>query len=514
MKKPYFYLKIVILLLLLIWFAVLITHKINLSTVDLGRHLKNGELALQGDFSVLKKNFYSYTYPNYPVVNHHWGSGVLFFLIQKAFGFSGLHVFFIALNLLTFLILFSITQRRAGILFALPVSLLVIPLLSERYEIRPEVLSYFFAALFFYLLWRYRENRLKEKWLFALPVLIIFWVNTHIYFFFGPVFIAAFLLEQVIRTKKIKALGLILFLSILACFVNPYGAQGIIYPFAIWGNYGYRLIENQSIVFLEKLNIINNPNFLTFKIVFSLLVLSFILMLFKNWRRFSLINLFLATGFSVMAWLALRNLTIFGFFALPIIAINFKTAFPNKTRFNYSLKSLSLTALITFIFLTALFTNSQYYSAYKNGFGLGLVDGTSAAAHFFQEEKIAGPIFNNYDIGGYLIYHLYPHEKVFVDNRPEAYPASFFKETYIPLQEDQFFWQEERGDYNFNALFFYYHDATPWAQNFLVSRINDPEWVPVFVDQNNIIFLKNNEQNQNVIQEYEIPRENFSVRKN
>ncbi len=514
MKKSFFYLKIVILLFLLIWFATLITHKINLSTADLGRHLQNGKMALQGDFSVLKKNFYSYTYPDYPVVNHHWGSGVLFFLIQKFSGFSGIHLFFIALNLATFLILFWTTQKQAGILFASSVSLLVIPLLAQRNEVRPEVLSYFFAALFFYLLWRHRENALKEKWLFILPVLMLLWVNTHIYFILGPILIAAFFLERIIRRKKIKALGFVLVLSILACLINPFGIRGITCPFTIWRNYGYRLVENQSLVFLEKLNIINNPNFLVFKIVFSLLVLSFILVLLKNRRSFPLINLFLAIGFSAMAWLALRNFTIFGFFALPIIATNLKTSFPNKIKFNYSPNLFAFLSLVIFIFSAAFFGNAQYYSLYKNNLGLGARAGNSAAAQFFQEEKIAGPIFNNYDLGGYLIYYLYPEEPVFVDNRPEAYPASFFKETYIPLQDDESFWQEQKEEYNFNALFFYYHDATPWGQKFLIARVNDSEWVPVFVDQNNIIFVKNNEQNQNIIQKYQIPRENFRIKKN
>jgi len=41
----------------------------------LGRHIKNGELVLNGDFGILKSNFYSYTEPDFPVINHHWGGG-------------------------------------------------------------------------------------------------------------------------------------------------------------------------------------------------------------------------------------------------------------------------------------------------------------------------------------------------------------------------------------------------------------------------------------------------------
>ena len=34
------------------------------------------------------------------------------------------------------------------------------------------------------------------------------------------------------------------------------------------------------------------------------------------------------------------------------------------------------------------------------------------AAEFFKREKISGVIFNNADIGGYLIFHLSPQHKV------------------------------------------------------------------------------------------------------
>ena len=62
-------------------------------------------------------------------------------------------------------------------------------------------------------------------------------------------------------------------------------------------------------------------------------------------------------------------------------------------------------------------------------------------------------------------------------------------------------------------LFFIFSrlDATPWGQNFLVSRINDPQWAPVFVDQYTIIFLKINEKNEAIIKNHEIPYQQFRI---
>lgn len=70
----------VILAFLMVWYGWFFLEKINLTTADLGRHLKNGEMVLNGEWGILTTNFYSYTEPGFPVVNHHWGGGSNFLL--------------------------------------------------------------------------------------------------------------------------------------------------------------------------------------------------------------------------------------------------------------------------------------------------------------------------------------------------------------------------------------------------------------------------------------------------
>jgi hypothetical protein len=74
-------------------------------------------------------------------------------------------------------------------------------------------------------------------------------------------------------------------------------------------------------------------------------------------------------------------------------------------------------------------TIRNYYSPYKYLFGLGLID-CNKSAEFIKGNKVEGPYFNNYDIGGYFIFHLFPTYKPFVDNRPEAYSVDFFNEIF------------------------------------------------------------------------------------
>ncbi len=539
-EKNLFYLLAVFLLLF--WYSLFLLKDVNLVTADLGRHLKNGELFLQ-NFQVPAINLYSYTYPDFPFTNHHWGAGVVFFLIEKFSGLAGLSSFFIALSLLTFWIFLRLAEKMSSFFVALPAALLAIPLLGERTEIRPEVFSYFFAGLFLWLLWHFQKGRLSFRWLFLLPLIESLWVNSHIYFFLGFLILGSFWMEDLFSERKnLKKLTLILFLTALAALINPFGIQGLIYPFLIFGNYGYRIVENQTVWFLERLQVFH-ANFPVFKAALILLGISFLALLIGKRKKFSLaifLPLIALTGLTLMA---IRNFTLWGLFLIPglgylwenlkiktipdaplEIAVPVEINYLSPSSWWLALKfwerrGIKITAkaqpFILFFGTVLIFALTFFLSWNDLPVNQKLPDNffskINAPAEFFKKEHLQGPIFNNYDVGGFLIFHLYPQEKVFVDNRPEAYPQSFFDEVYIPMQEKEADWQKAEEKYQFNVIFFYRNDYTPWGQQFLISRIQDKTWAPVFVDQQTIIFLKRNSLNQDIITHFEIPAENFNI---
>ena len=61
-------------------------------TQDLGRHLRLGEMIVAGDSRkcALYSNCLTYTYPDYPFINHHWGSEVIFISFTNGQGFREL----------------------------------------------------------------------------------------------------------------------------------------------------------------------------------------------------------------------------------------------------------------------------------------------------------------------------------------------------------------------------------------------------------------------------------------
>ncbi|KKW10455.1 MAG: hypothetical protein UY50_C0034G0012 [Parcubacteria group bacterium GW2011_GWA2_49_9] len=339
MQKPFFaYLfrhssAIILCAFLFILYGLFLSHPIDLVPADLGRHIKNGEMILQNS-PILSQNVYSYTHPNFQWVNHHWASGVLSYFVWTFFGFTGLHLSFILLSFAALAIFLLAGRVYANWGIVGFVALATLPLLAERTEVRPEVISYLFAGLFFFLLSRFREQpqaRMSILGLWFLPVIEMFWVNLHVYFLLGPLLVGAFLLESLlIRRAVFFRLAGIFVLTVGAMLLNPFGYRAFTAAVTIFGNYGYRLAENQPVWFMEKL--IADPNFFIFKVVFSVCVLLFIFVAVRNWRGIRLAHVFVIAGISIMAWLAIRNLALFGLFAIPFISAHIRTLLPNQLR--------------------------------------------------------------------------------------------------------------------------------------------------------------------------------------
>jgi len=516
-----FYIKIGIFLVLLLWLGFFMAEKIDLTTADLGRHIKNGELLAGSGYdltdknSLLFQNFYSYTNPDFPFTNHHWASGVIFFWVYKIVGFAGLSIFYILLSVATFSIFFFVASRESDFSLVSIFSFLLIPLIAERREIRPEIFSYFFAALFFLLLWLWRVKKISWRWLLALPVIMVLWVNLHVYFFLGIVLVGFFLFAEVSeifffrladedfgeRIRLAKGLFLAFVLTILGTLVNPFGFKLLLHPLNIYKNYGYTVLEEKSVWFLENYGIAN-PNFLTVKAVLVLFLAGFFLLLFINRKKISVRYLLMAIFFGAIGWMALRNFSLLGLFALPVLAYVYSVIFRQKKEEMNIAKENGITMLYIVVILLGLYINYQFIFAHSRNFGIGLRPGAEDAANFFREKRIAGPIFNDYDIGGYLIWNLYPQEKVFVDNRPEVYPHSFFSEVYKPMQDDPDIFRRIDQEYNFNSIFFYKNDITPWGMNFMKNIKENQEWAKAFEDDYAVIYLKKNETNKKLIEDH------------
>ncbi len=464
---------------LLLFFVFSILFKTDLSfDQDLGRHLKLGEIIITSR-SVPNTNLFSYTNQDFPFINTHWLFEVIVFLASITIGLQALLFIKVCIFLISVLLILKVIPKENRLLL-LPIGFIFLHVLRERLELRPEIFSFLFTAGIYFILEKFERE--KTKLIFLLPLIQFFWINTHIYFFVGLVLQIIFMLH--LEVTKLKLLGVIFGLSILVSLINPNGLNGLLFPLNVTKNYGYTIVENQTIFLLENISF-KDPNFLFAKISFSIIILSLVIALIR--KGYNLKNILLCLFGLGLALLNVRGFPYLVFISLPALLQNFGPV-----------KKSNFTSVLTFFFAMLLIYNSLLY---LNGeyfrlkddpaqAGLRLAENGKKALDFVLNNNLPNPVFNNFDIGSYIIYRGYPDIKVFVDGRPEAYPSEFFTNLYIPIQSDYSKFKELEKKTGFKTIIFSHTDQTPWAVSFLQSVVKDESWKLVFMDDFIVIFVK------------------------
>ncbi len=534
---------------LILFFSLFYFVYIYFFTADLGRHIVNGREIVSGGLAgiwgksaIFDTNYYSFTQTDFPFTNHHWLFGVIVFWLHEIGGFSLLTVFNAILNTLAFACILASAMKtipkaqnektKLVVWVVTTVGFFLLPLLSHRAEIRPESLSLLFFSLYYFL---FRSLLIQKKWwlIFVVLFLQIVWTNSHLFFILGPLLAGYFLFERILFLifedyKKIISDSLISFwlslfigLSAVGLF-NPNGIQGLLAPLTIFNNYAYRVAENQSTFFM----IDYGSQFIFFSFVvgssFFVLLLGIFSLIKKKTADSSNYGAKIAQFILVAIFAALTNkinrLTpFFAVVAIPFVAQNTVYTIGNfLSKHAEKLKSsvaMMFGSTLLFIFIILILKTKLFFPHIET-MGTGLPPRIQNAAHFFLQNNLHGPVFNNYDIGGYLAYNLFPQEKLFIDNRPEAYSADFLTNEYLLSLTDESTWQKIVQKYNLNVIFFYRHDQIDGAQQFLFNRVTDPEWVPVYVDNYALLLVKNSEINKDIIEKFKLPEDLFVMNQN
>ncbi len=447
-------------------FFTLSFHTVTDFSQDLGRHLLIGKI-IRATGAIPQTNLLSFTHPNFPFTNSHWLAEVVFYLLSSPLNLLGLKVIiFVSAMTLT---LMTAWQYSKSLLATAVAFCLLVPVLLERTDIRPEIFSFLFVAVFMHLLLLNRT-----KLLFLLPLIEIIWVNTHIYFILGPILCLIFFQ---------KKYWYVTFLTCLATVVNPNFLTGALFPIFVLQNYGYSIVENQQIFFLQQVT--SNPNIWYFETAVVGLVLS---SLFVELKKITYHHLLLG-GLIILPIIAIRNFPLFFLLELPLFAyILAHSALPLR---RYEKFIFCLVLALTLLRAGRLWTN-QYYLSIDSAkrFGFFVEEPGKKALDFITDHKLLGPILNNFDMGSYIAYRLYPREKVFVDGRPEAYPKEFFQEVYIPLQQSPENFAVAKEHFKFSTIIFSHRDGTPWAQQFLSFIVADPDFRLVYLDSYAVVFAK------------------------
>jgi hypothetical protein len=105
------------------------------------------------------------------------------------------------------------------------------------------------------------------------------------------------------------------------------------------------------------------------------------------------------------------------------------------------------------------------------------------AVTYIETQRPAGPMFNSYNWGGYLLFRLWPDYRVFVDGRTDLYDDTFLRE-YLHIYRADDGWSDLLDKYNVRMVVV---EADSVLARFLRR---DPAWKTAYHDSMASIFVK------------------------
>ena len=451
---------------ILVGFAFLSAHQVSFqASSDIGRLLTEGQGILSGQAEqILHTNYFSYTEPSAPFINHHWLTAVLFYVLSQGLGIAGLNAVYVALGALALWIYLREAAFEVGAGVTGALAALALPMLALRNGLRPEIASVVMLALFLLILRDVRAGRMKLAWLWVLPVAELLWANLHPGFALGPVIFGCYLAGLVIegRSKELRSWAVPFAVTVISGIANPNGFAGWLLPATVASNYGMPVQENESVFKLQSIGLS-----VFIEVTFVLFATSALI----AWRKRAKTDwglLLFAAGVGIMSLLFFRIYVFFGGVALVAICANWRA----------TTKEAMPSALAWIGAIVGVLSSMTVLSAGWASAGLDERRGDGDLAAFLRTNNVEGRIFNNYASGGYYIHH-FPDRKVFVDSRPEAYTAAFLQNEYLNALKDDGIWNQVVAKYDIRVIGFTQFNAN--EGQFLVRRFRDPAWVPVFV---------------------------------
>jgi tetratricopeptide (TPR) repeat protein len=387
---------------------------------------------------------------------------------------------------------------------------------SDRFVVRPELVSFLLIAVFLVVLEGFVRRRYRRA-IWVLPLLQVVWVNAHTLFVFGPVLTWSFAAGAIVKSRRDEdsgdepTRGRVLTLAgavTAACFVNPYLHRGALFPFTLLGEIrGESALASLIQEFVGPFSMTFWPWYLwAAAILTGLSALTFLLAL----RDFDWARLLLWLLFLYVATLAVRNVALFALVATWAGLRNYETFARERTfpRWAHSALPFAHLGLAAIFLLGAWYVVTDRYAVSMGSprqFGMGVVDSNTPrqAAAFLEESGVAPQIYNDLADGSYFIWALGDRYPVFVDGRLEVYGEDLLgRFLAVPLKE----WQ---SDTEWNAF------ATPagiktvvlnreYHRSLLTRLQRSAGWVLVHLDARNLVFVRRVPENEEVIARHRI----------
>lgn len=428
-----------------------------LGDASIGWHIRNGEQMLR-QHAITRTDPFSVTMGGKTWYAWEWLYDVAIAGIHHCFGLNGVVFFTATIIALTFALTLRWCLRRgadlpvAALLLALSLGVSMIHLFA-----RPHVLSWLFTVIWFQVLDGSETGGGREsRRIWYLPALMVLWANVHGSFVLGFALLGLYLCSNAIRffrcrdievhqhsARRLRELGGVTAVSLLASLINPNGYELHLHVFRYLSS---RWLMNHIDEFLS-------PDFHGIaQQCFVAILLIAIVTLAAARHKPPLARGFVLVFATYSGLYASRSLPVSSLLLALIVAPLWTqalgeaadnpdlssrlralllrwqsfTARMRQVELGFRSHGWPVAAVLVGLLVCAQQGKLGSYQWMNARFDAGRFP--VQASEVIAQRGIHEPIFAPDSWGGYLIYRLYPQNKVFVDDRHDLYGEEFLRD--------------------------------------------------------------------------------------
>ncbi len=369
----------------------------------------------------------------------------------------------------------------------------------SRLTLRPEVVSLICVAALLGLLYRFRRDG-RWQWLIPLPLLQIVWTNSHTTFVLGPAFLAVFIAGEAMamlipalrrsgRTlapRQLLPLASAAALVAAACWVNPYGTAGALFPAQL-----FRQIQSSHPLSQMVGEFLSPFAYYGVSPLFWRYPLAAALSVWALWvGRRQLLPGFVAVwaAAAYLSTLAERNVALFGVVAGSVAVAHLTAAgWPPRTVSRLALVGRLAAAALALIALGALVTDSYWKRidpSRRFGFGVAQNRFPLRSIVLLDREAPDTRLLTQWDDASSVLF-LRGERSVLADGRLEVYGPDAILEVDRVLRTAAGF-EALRDQYDIGAVLIRFgRDA-----GLLRRLLRDSAWAPIDFTPAHVLFVR------------------------
>jgi hypothetical protein len=427
-------------------FLIVSLHVFVKTDPDYWWHVRTGQYIYETG-TLPRGDIYSYTVANQPWVTHEWLTELLFYQVQRQFGYVGNVVLFGVATALAWLTVYASCRRwGVGGLGATLLMLWGFIMAMGSVNVRPQALTTLLLAISVLLLTRYKQGHVRALWL--MPPMFAVWVNLHGGYIIGLVLLGLTVVGEGLAlacrrpAAPLRPLLAATVLSAAATLLNPHGVEALLYPFMYAGS------ENAMMRYILEWQ---SPDFHDAHKLFLASSILLTLALGLARRPLGVTEAFWALAFALLALQSLRHIPLYAVVTLPLLGARLQAELPAHVRSLVARHRSRLVVLVAGSLIGCCVALALM--ATQEGLVVQLGSEPSAATYpagavdYLRTHISEDNLFNDYYWGGYLIYQLYPERRVFIDGRSDVY-AERLMDRYAAVQQLKPNWRQVLDEHN------------------------------------------------------------------